>query len=425
MAVISMQSICAQYLSNYAHSIPDYKKELKKYEESPTSHALNMLNRNMPNYIQDFSDKNCDFALFLKDSCLHFMNQLEPFLSKDQVSMLQSAKSSNPSIADVSCLHQTSLKDFSSFTLEVDNLALPQINESFSLLSNAQTLPCGEYTLSIQVDRIPYSFQFDIEKEEANHAIFHKLSNMITNALIGIDAQVSQFSSENASYSVLTLTSRQTGVSPNADVIFSLSGNLSSNPADPVTALGLDYVKQFPENAHYQINQTPMEAKENSFTYLNNFSIQLKKPSTQPLEISLEADPRLAKTFLDNFVSSYNSLLSGIQNNFPNHTYFNQFVSSLKSSVSHFQDSLSKLGIQTLEDDMLSFDDSIFTNDSESLQDFSRLIEILGTKASYVILDPLKFSVTAIAIYKNIQKDNFPLPYVSSIYSGLYFNSYA
>ena len=48
----------------------------------------------------------------------------------------------------------------------------------------------------------------------------------------------------------------------------------------------------------------------------------------------------------------------------------------------------------------------------------------MGKRATSMLLNPMEYANKTIVAYKNPLKDNYSTPYITSIYSGMMFNSY-
>lgn len=97
------------------------------------------------------------------------------------------------------------------FDLKVKELATPQENLGHFLPDLATTLSPATYSFDISINDMNYEFQFNINEGDTNRQIMDRLSRLINNADIGIQANVAESDSRYA----LRLTSDATGVPAN------------------------------------------------------------------------------------------------------------------------------------------------------------------------------------------------------------------
>lgn len=124
----------------------------------------------------------------------------------------KSAYSTDTEVAEAAYIGSDALTSTSpEFDLEVKELATPQENLGHFLPDLATTLSPATYSFDISINDMNYEFQFNINEGDTNRQIMDRLSRLINNADIGIQANVAESDSRYA----LRLTSDATGVPAN------------------------------------------------------------------------------------------------------------------------------------------------------------------------------------------------------------------
>ncbi len=433
MASLSLQSAYQMYLHSYAHTLPGLDDHPKKSESKDTARMLAKLNSNSPTYVSASALASKDSALHLKKITLNLEKSIEPFHKTSESKHMpeQSAYCLDESIADVKYAPEYSTDPESDFSLEVSSLATPQINTGLVLNDASQTLHSGTYQFNLSFKHMNYEFQFDVSSQDTNQSIGEKVARLIRNAHIGIDA--SMHSTGNNS-SFLELKTNQTGIDASEDLIFSISDKSAPGGTGFVHHFGLDYVSQFPRNSVFSIDGQQFASQSNSVTLSNGFLLTLRNTTTAPVLVGLKTDTETIIDHINNYVSSYNKALQDLIDFEPPSSSLHVLADKLANTTLDLRDLLDKLGISILEDHKLGFDPEQFIYTLESSQSessYSDLVDPLyqlsdrvSETLSKAILDPITFTNSAIASYKNIAKNNFADPYASSAYSGMYFNAY-
>ncbi|MGD9943427.1 MAG: flagellar filament capping protein FliD [Burkholderiaceae bacterium] len=295
------------------------------------------------------------------------------------------------------------------YTLEVSQLAQRQTVAS-SPFAAADTV-VGGGTLRIQMGTLDAGgtvFTADADRPEASITIaagatLAEIRSAINNAGAGITATLVN----DASGQRLMLRSADTGAEQafriavdDSDGNGTDTSGLSALAFDPAAGAGAGRnltMTQTAQNAQVTVNGLAVSATGNKLEgVIENVTVDLKRVTTAPVEISIEADSAAQRTAIDNFVKSYNELnkliasqtaydattkaagtLQGNQNVV---RVQQQMREILRSTVAgNTPNSLNAAGIELQRDGSLSVNESKMRNALASPQSLQNLFSALGT----------------------------------------------
>jgi flagellar hook-associated protein 2 len=171
----------------------------------------------------------------------------------------------------------------------------------------------------------------------------------------------------------------------------------------------------------------------NSFTLDNALRIMLQDISEQPVTVRIVPDSKKILNTVDSVLDTYNGLVKLAKDRTlgsTEHYRAAKLINEMKSFVSVYQEELIASGINASDDGSLSLEDSLAIQAAEdggmeSL--FTRengFITRLLDKAESIVINPMEYLDKTIVTYPDSEKKSFRNPYITSMYSGLFFNSY-
>lgn len=426
-----LNTVYNNYLAAYSpRQLTKYDTH-KKSELRSVYNSIIKLNKDAPWYLPTTSKDTQYYAVDVKENARELHNSIAQLggLEQDGMFRKKSAYSTNNDIAEVTYIGSEASSTASpEFDLEVRTLATPQENLGYFLPDLATTLAPDTYSFDIAINDMNYEFQFNINEGDTNRQIMERLSRLISNADIGIRAEVAESDSRYA----LRLTSDATGIPNGRPYHFRVSDDHTSKTSGVVDNMGLNYISHSADNASFLINGEERSSSSNHFTVGKLFDVQIKavSPEDKPVHIGLKTDTESITDNINQLVGSYNNFIRAASSYLNTQSRSKQLVREFSSIASLYGNSLESMGMHLEEGGMLSINDERLRqtaaasgNDLSAfnvLKDFS---SSLLRKSDQVSLNPMDYVDKKIVAYKN-PGHNFISPYTTSAYSGMMFNSY-
>ena len=426
-----LNTVYNNYLATYS------PRQLTKYDTHKKSELRNVynsivkLNKDAPWYLPTTNKDTQHYAVSLKENARELHNAIAQLGGLEQDSMFRkkSAYSTDTEVAEAAYIGSDALTSTSpEFDLEVKELATPQENLGYFLPDLATTLSPAAYSFDISINDMNYEFQFNINEGDTNRQIMERLSRLINNADIGIQANVAESDSRYA----LRLTSDATGVPANKAYHFRVSDDHTSKTSGVVGNMGLNYISHPAGNACFLINGEERSSSSNHFTVGKLFDVQIKavSPEDKPVHIGLKTDTESITDNINQLIGSYNSFIRSAASYLETQSRSRQLVQEFSSIASRYGTSLENMGMHLQDDGILSVNDEKLQQAAASagndLSSFSVLKDFSSSllrKSDQVSLNPMDYVDKKIVAYKN-PGHNFISPYTTSAYSGMMFNSY-
>ena len=426
-----LNTVYNNYLAAYSpRQLTKYDTH-KKSELRSVYNSIVKLNKDAPWYLPTTNKDTQHYAVSLKENARELHNAIAQLGGLEQDSMFRkkSAYSTDTEVAEAAYIGSDALTSTSpEFDLEVKELATPQENLGYFLPDLATTLSPATYSFDISINDMNYEFQFNINEGDTNRQIMDRLSRLINNADIGIQANVAESDSRYA----LRLTSDATGVPANKAYHFRVSDDHTSKASGVVGNMGLNYISHPAGNACFLINGEERSSSSNHFTVGKLVEVQIKavSPEDKPVHIGLKTDTESITDNINQLIGSYNSFIRSAASYLETQSRSRQLVREFSSIASHYGTSLENMGMHLQDDGILSVNDEKLQQAAASagndLSSFSVLKDFSSSllrKSDQVSLNPMDYVDKKIVAYKN-PGHNFISPYTTSAYSGMMFNSY-
>ena len=305
-----LNTVYNNYLAAYSpRQLTKYDTH-KKSELRSVYNSIVKLNKDAPWYLPTTNKDTQHYAVSLKENARELHNAIAQLGGLEQDSMFRkkSAYSTDTEVAEAAYIGSDALTSTSpEFDLEVKELATPQENLGYFLPDLATTLSPATYSFDISINDMNYEFQFNINEGDTNRQIMDRLSRLINNADIGIQANVAESDSRYA----LRLTSDATGVPANKAYHFRVSDDHTSKTSGVVGNMGLNYISHPAGNACFLINGEERSSSSNHFTVGKLFDVQIKavSPEDKPVHIGLKTDTESITDNINQLIGSYNSFI--------------------------------------------------------------------------------------------------------------------
>lgn len=451
MANITMNAVYNQFSTTYMprKSVGRYDTH-KRSELRTLCDSMAKVNRDAPLYLFDRNEESRRFVIGLKEEARELHNTIVSTIGNSESSTFNSkvAYSSDTNVVSARYIGestQTLSEDSASseknsvtnkhgevpaYEIEVSSLASPQVNLGKFIPQNEQELAVGEYSFDITVNDMGYEFQFNVNEGDTHLDIQKRLARLINNSKIGLNASIEEGLENTAA---LRIESTRVGINfGQSSRVFTITNDSADKNSDVVDFLGLDYVAHEASNAHFWVNGTEASATSNNFILQDAYEITLNGISAnegQTTTIGLKPDTEAFQDNISTLIGGYNNFIRSVAEFKETQANSATLLKEMNQIAGFYYLEMEKLGISTEKDGTLKINDeqlsqALATNEPEetlsSLKDFSRS---MLRKSSQISLNPVTYMNKTVVAYKN-PLNTFISPYVTSAYSGMFFNDY-
>ena len=422
------------YMSTYAN------KEVSRYDSHKKSDLRKIYNqivkknKEAPLYKISDSEEAKRYAIDIKESAKSIQNVVaslsDRYGSFNDSFQKKVAVSSDEDKVGVSYIGDGSESNQAeNFSISVEQLATPQVNEGNYLKDNGHSLRPGSYAFDLDTTSGAYEFQYNVNSEETNLDIEQKLARLVNSSNLGITAEIR---SDGKGSSALALTSVQTGLSENEKALFTISPDASAGSVESMKILGIDQIAEEAHNSSFTLNGNAHSSLSNTFSINNAFELTLKGTTgDKATQIGFKANTDAIADNIQTLVDAYNHILTTSDPYADTEGSGGRRLTKDIASVSRSQQaSLQYIGLMVADDGSISIDRDILSNAVEpnradqTFQTLADFRDALGKKAENIAVDPMNYVNKVVVAYKN-PGHNFATPYVSSIYSGMMMDRYA
>lgn len=425
------------YLSTYGnHKVSRYDTH-KKSELRNTYNRMMKLNKNLPLYKLASSKDVKKFAIDIKESARNVQNVIASLTDETNSARgsfeTKIASSSQPDVVNVEYVGDPNASTTNSdadFSLVVNALAKPQINQGNFLPDQGRVFSSGSYSFNLNTTGGSYEFQFNVTDSDTNISTLKKIEKLVNHSSIGLEANV--ISKENGT-SALEIRSEQTGLADNETYLFSIYPDQTKESEYVIETLGIEHVTQEAANSSFTLNNEDHSSYSNTFTVNNQFELTLRgiSQNNTTVHIGFKTDTEAVVDNVERLVSSYNSILDTANQYLDSQKNSAKLYKDIQSASARYKTALSSIGLNSNEDGYLMIDQDLLSKSitgSDSDQNFELLNKFKNTlhdKVNSASLNPLSYVDKLLISYKNNNDSkNFVNPYVVSVYSGLLLDRY-
>lgn len=433
---MALNNVYNHYLTTYAPKGTSQYDTHKKSELRKVYNSIVKLNKESPLYMLDTSRESRAFAVGLKENARMLRNTIASLGGLDEAEMFnkKAAYSSNEDLVSASFIGNTPAGvGVPSFNIEVTALASNQVNLGGFLPSDDKAgLAPNTYSFDIAINDLSYEFQYNVHEGETNRELQDRLSRLITNADIGITADVLEDGDGNSS---LRLTSAASGLKGNQELIFHISDDKTTKKDGTVDYLGLNFVSRSPSNAEFKIDGEPRSSSTNRFTVGRMYELTLNGLSSTEGEtatVGLKTDLDSLTENIGNLVNGYNSFIKSASEYLDLHPKSHKLLGEMAGMTYYYRPGLEQLGFGFEKSGEITLDRSAFQtsmSNGEPREQISSIRDFTNSilrKTDQISLNPMEYVDKTLVAYKNPARAgrNFATPYITSNYSGMLFNSY-
>lgn len=400
------------------------KSELKKVYDDIVN-----LSRRSPLYKINLSKENQTYTIGVKESAL----ALKSVLHEMENSEVSGFTSKTVTVSDERVLSAQLLSEQTDglpkvIELQVNALAAVQINRGRELLNTSRGLPPGEYRFRAKIGDENYSLSYVQEDRQENINTLTRMADYLNQNLSGINAMVDKGSSKD--YSRLTIVSDLSGRFGDKRFSFEDTDIYQEGVVD---YFGMNRMDKAPNLAWFELNGVDKQTATNTFTLENSLRISLNSTSEKPVTVKIVPDREKILTAVDSVLDTYNGLIRLAKDRTlgsKEHYRAGKLINEMKGLEQIYHDELEACGLKASEDGTLSLEEPLASQAAEDggLESlFTRnngFITRLLDKAENIAINPMEYLDKTIVTYPNNEKNTYRNPYVTSMYSGLFFNSY-
>lgn len=418
------------YLSAYRHSAVSRYDTHKKSELRNVCNRIRKINKEAPLYKLQNNKSVPKFLIDIKENARRVQNVVASL--SDHGEGLENAFQKKVAVSSdediVSAAYIGGAGDESQqFDIEVRDLAAPQVNFGNFLDGGGRDFKTGDYAFDLVTAMNSYEFQFAVNLEDTNRSVQEKLSRLVNTSGVGLSAEVV---SDEKGKSALKLSSKQTGLSENRDLVFDIKPKASGNSIDAMELLGICEVTSPAKNASFVLNGTRHSSYSNTFTVNNAFELTLKgiSPEEKPSQIGFKTSVDAVADNLQELVGAYNGFIETGER-YTDSAQGGRLLWDLRAVSYSFKNDLESIGMMVKDNGAISIDrdileDAVDTDDIRGtfsvLNSFKNSLSARAVRAS---IDPVKYVDKIIVAYKK-PGQNFISPYQTSLYSGMMLDRY-
>lgn len=423
---------------NY-YTTSSLKKGQSRFDAHKVSELRNVyqtmvkINKETPVYKIDYTDENRRIAVDLKESARGLKNLISELTNGNTERLFdrKMAVSEDESIVTAKYIGEETSDTEEGFSLEVKSLASAQMNAGQFMPSEQLGLSPDTYSFDVSMNGMDYEFQVGVTSEDTNAKIQEKIARMINKSSIGLVASV-EYQQKDTTMSALRIESQATGRPEDGAEYFKISDERSSRHKGLVSYLGIGEIAEYPKDGEIVVDGKEYLTATNTFTKGRAFEITLNQVSEpgKAVQIGFVTDTEAVEHHVTAFVDEYNAFLDKVRSFGEEESASKKLVRDYKDVVRNYRNDLESLGLMVNKDGSLNIDQSLLCQATEDKETYKESLEQLtGFKnalvqvTNHAIMDPMEYIDKVIVAYKN-PKNNFISPYISSVYSGMLFNSY-
>lgn len=427
-----LNNVYNYYLTTYAPKGSTRYDTHKKSELRGIYNSIVKINKESPLYKLDTSKESKEYAVGIKEDARELRNIIASLggLDEEQILNKKASYSSNEDMVSVTYIggHPES-SDAPSYDIEVHSLASGQVNIGTYLPNTKAQLPPNTYSFDISINDLNYEFQYNIREGETNKDIHKRLAKLISNADIGLKADVID---DNKGNSALRIRSIAEGTKSSQTPLFMISDNHTSKTAGSVAYLGLDHLARPASNAEFLLNGEVRTSTSNHVIIDNLYDVTLNGISSMEGEVAtigLKTDVESLTENISALVEGYNTFITSTTDAGESFLGSRKLLSEMHSISNHYRNEFEILGLNLQNDGTISIDKDELKHAAFSeyaKEDFAAIRNFANSlvrKMDQISLNPMDYVNKTIVAYKNPGK-NFATPYITSAFSGMLFNSY-
>lgn len=389
---------------------------------------IRKVSKDSPLYLIKLTNRTQNFALSLKESSLRLHQNLKSMEEKepDSVLLFEKAHSDHAGLsAELLSDQPDSLPE--EFYIQVNQLAKPQKNSGFPLYAASTGPNAGDYSFRLITGNQQYDFRFPIGEKENNLDILTRMQQFINQSRLGIQASL-DYQKEKDTVSLNLESTGEQNVSDS--LLFQFSDLSYPGMTGIIEYYDLNHVTQRPSNASFLVNDTPQTATSNQVLINKTLSLSFHEESKEPVLVHFVPDTARINQGMDELADQYNHFIGLVSSETQKNPAAGRILNILNATIRSYKNQLESAGI-TFDEDGYMHTDHFLTEQAAMDRDLFTLFEgtssfgaSLSRAFASFALNPMQYVDKKIVTYPNLSKPGFSNPYMTSAYSGMFFNSY-
>ena len=404
----------------------------KKKDLQDIYRSIVKLSKDEPVFLLDRSKEIEEYTIHMKESALQFKKNVAAIGGTEEEGMFdqKTAFSSDGSIVEIKGYPDADkgAEAGESVTVQVSQLAAPQLNRGKYLPDERVELPEGNYSFDVASQNSNYELQFSVSATDTNKDIQNRLSRLINNFKLGLHAEVED---DGLGNTALAIRSKSVGDRGEGGGHFAISDEETSQMGGIVDYLGIRNATEPGADAVYSVNGEFYTAHSNEVHLDSGFDIEFKEAAPgKDVSIGYKQDVESMRDNIISLAGSYNDFIRATAEYVDQQPRTNLLVSDMKKNSMYYTAALEKIGVVQKEDGTLDVDESRLTKSldtgetTQELGAFKDFTKFALRKANQLQLNPMDYVDKRIVAYKNPTTAHYANPYVTSAYSGMLFNGY-
>ncbi|MBR1740318.1 MAG: flagellar filament capping protein FliD [Lachnospiraceae bacterium] len=409
-----------KYTTKFAHKSSELRSVVKRIRKET---------QESPVYLLHFTNKKQSYVLGVKEASMKLEETLNVLADDSENALFSKRKahSSDPEQVSAELLDSENEQLPSAFSIKVKQLANAQVNEGKVFYETGKGLDAGSYQFKVTVNDVGYDFQYNIRKDANHREVIDGLANFITKAKIGLVAE--PYSPEENRIG-MRIESLSLGTSNGYDS-FTFEDKIAEGRGKGIVSYyGLDRIAVKPKNAIFDLNGAEKSSTENEFTLGNAVKVTLLRPSDTEAEVDYRPDSDLILEGVRDFVSNYNELVGHSVAYTRDTDIPSKLLREMSGLMAPYKNELESYGMTFDDDGFIELDEALAADAvvkgemQEMFRADSPMVLRLRAKSESVKINPMEYIDKRIVSYPNTSKPPRGYSYISSLYSGLLFNSY-
>lgn len=387
------------------------------------------LSKSMPVYKINLTKENREYTIGIKETALELKRAINN-MADPEVSGFNSKSItiSNEKVLSAEFMNGNTDDLPDNIQFNIKSLASVQINKGRELLKTSRALHTGEYKFKARVDEDIYKLIYVQKDRTENNETLLNVAEYLNNSVPGINALVEKGSSKD--YTRLTILSDISGRYGEKKFMFE---DMDDYEQGIVDFIGMNRTDKASAPAEFDLNGVAKQTATNIFTLDNALRISIHERSDQPVNLRIVPDSEKILDSVDTVLTVFNKIVKLAKDrtlDSKEHYKAEKLINEMKSLENVYNEELSACGISASEDGRLHMEDSLAVQAAqdggmESL--FTRengFMARLLDKTESIAINPIEYLDKTIVTYPDNEKKLFRNPYMTSIYTGLFFNSY-
>ena len=310
--------------------------------------------------------------------------------------------------------------------IKIKQLYSVQINKGRELLYSSKGLAPGVYEFRARMGSKTYNLIFYQESRRNNQTVLKEMADLLNYSIPGIKAAVENGNARD--YYRITITADLPDEAGASLMVFEDSENTQFGIVD---YLGMNRVERMPLPAEIELDGVTRQAAGNRFKLNDRLLITLKETTDEPVYINLVPDSTKILKSVQAALDTYNSMINTAKKHMEAGSNFGagKLIAELKTLADIYSEELSACGIAVTDDGSLILDETVSAfaariGKMESL--FTRnngFMAKLRQKAEAIAANPMEYIDKTLVTYIDVKKTNYRYPYITSLYSGLFYNT--